>query len=237
MTHSTTPSRSRRVGATIATGAVLSLVATAAGAAVTPGDDPLALAGAITTTAPAGATLAVDHDCHTDPTLCPSGVGTTPLSGFPTAGSTYAILTTGSAALADQPTRPGGRAERIVTPYGTGSASIGGGAAGALTVGGTPAGVAAVKAAAEQPWVLRQAARKLARKAAKLERSARSAAPAKARKLTTKAKKLAKRSASLRKRAAATARQPLGTMAVTVTNPVTNPVNGRSEVLRLQLPR
>lgn len=204
MTHSTTPSRSRRVGATIATGAVLTLVATAAGAAMTPGDDPLALAGAITTTAPAGATLAVDHDCHTEPTLCPSGVGTTPLRGFPTAGSTYAILTTGNAALADQPTRPGGRAERIVTPYGTGSASIGGGAAGALTVGGTPAGVAAVKAAAEQPRVLRQAA-----------------------------KKLAKRSTSLRKRAAATARQPLGTMAVTVTNPV----NGRSEVLRLQLPR
>ena len=38
-----------------------------------------------------------------DESDCPTGVGNTPLAGFPTAGATYGVLTSGNAALADDP--------------------------------------------------------------------------------------------------------------------------------------
>ena len=42
-----------------------------------------------------------------DEGLCPTGVGNTPLAGFPTAGATYGILTSGNAAYADDPNTAG----------------------------------------------------------------------------------------------------------------------------------
>ena len=43
--------------------------------------------------------------------LCPTGVGSTPIAGFPTNGSTFAIITSGNAALADDPNDSGGSGE------------------------------------------------------------------------------------------------------------------------------
>ena len=83
-----------------------------ANAVVTPTSDAVAFASAITDpVAPTGASFAVNYPCVADdattPTidesLCPTGVGNTPLAGFPTAGATYGVLTSGNAALADDP--------------------------------------------------------------------------------------------------------------------------------------
>jgi hypothetical protein len=72
-----------------------------ANAVVTPSEDAVAFATAMSTVAPAGASFAVDYAC--DATVCPTAVSDTPLAGFPTSGTTYSILTTGNAALAEQP--------------------------------------------------------------------------------------------------------------------------------------
>ena len=107
--------RSRAV--VVGAGAVaLALVASSAGAAVQPGDDPGALAAAMAATTVTGSSLAVDYDCVVDDPAtpgedegaCPTGVGTTPLAGFPTNGSTYGIITSGNAAFADDPNDDGG---------------------------------------------------------------------------------------------------------------------------------
>lgn len=108
-----TNSRRRRSRATIiAAGAIaLSLVSASAGAAVVAGDDPGALAAAMAGTATVtGASLAVDYECVADDgatpedeSECPTGVGASPMAGFPTSGSTFAIITSGNAALADDP--------------------------------------------------------------------------------------------------------------------------------------
>lgn len=88
----------------------LSLVATAAGATVVSGKDPNALASAMVSGATvAGSSLAVDYACEVDDpttpeydeTNCPTGIGTSPMAGFPTHGTTFTILTSGNAALAD----------------------------------------------------------------------------------------------------------------------------------------
>jgi len=47
------------------------------------------------------ASLLVDYDCEAD--LCPTGIGDSPMAGFPTAGGTFGILTSGNAGLADNP--------------------------------------------------------------------------------------------------------------------------------------
>lgn len=103
--------RSRRVpGIIIAAVAAFSLITTAAAnAVVIPTDDLPSLAAAI---APAGtitaASQAFDYACVADDattpedeSLCPSGVADSFLGGFPTEGTSYGILTTGNAALAD----------------------------------------------------------------------------------------------------------------------------------------
>lgn len=105
-----------RAAAVAAGGIAVSLVWTSAGAAVTPGDDPAALASALVGTATTtGASMAVDYACvlddgatPEDETTCPTGVGTSPLAGFPTDGSTFAIMTSGNASLADDPNTEGG---------------------------------------------------------------------------------------------------------------------------------
>jgi hypothetical protein len=93
--------------------ATFSLVtAAAANAVITTTNDAPTLAGAL---APAGLVtgsgLAQAYTCVADDpgttdfdeSLCPSAVSDTPLAGFPTEGTTYDILTTGNAALADDP--------------------------------------------------------------------------------------------------------------------------------------
>ncbi len=58
-----------------------------------------------------------------DESDCPTGVGNTPLAGFPTAGATYGVLTSGNAALADDPNSSGGSGEswdRAATSIGSG---------------------------------------------------------------------------------------------------------------------
>lgn len=138
-------------------------------------------------------------------------------------------------------------ASRATTALGAGSAKIPAGGAGNLVLTTTPEGVAAVKAAKAAPAVLlAQAkvlitkAKKLIKKAKKLKKAARTAPPVKAAKLLKKAKKLLKRAKRLKKRAAALiaqskalSAQPLGTVVVTVTNTS----NGKSELLRIQVPR
>ena len=100
--------RSRAV--IVGAGAVaISLVWTSAGAAVISGDDPTTLSSALVGTATStGASLAVDYDCLIDDSTtaedeakCPTGVGDSPMAGFPTDGSTFAIMASGNAALAD----------------------------------------------------------------------------------------------------------------------------------------
>ncbi len=152
-------------------------------------------------------------------------------------------------------------AMKLTTALGSGSVTIPSGGAGNLVITNTPAGIAAVQAAKAQPAALlaqakkatqqakklKKKAKKLTKKAKKLKKQAKSSGPAKAAKLLKKAKKLKKkakkslkRSRSLKKQAAnltatsrALAAQPLGTVVVTLTNPA----NGKSELLRIQVPR
>ena len=101
----------RSRAAVVGVGAVaLTLVGSSAEAVVQTGDDASALAAAMSAVPVTGAALGVDYACETDDpgtpedeSACPTGVGTTPLAGFPTSGSTYTILTSGNAALADDP--------------------------------------------------------------------------------------------------------------------------------------
>lgn len=89
----------------------LCLVSSSAGAAVSSGDDAAALASAITSPgAFSAASLQVDYDCvgddagtPEDEAECPTGVGSSPMAGFPTSGATFTIMTSGNAALADDP--------------------------------------------------------------------------------------------------------------------------------------
>ena len=138
-------------------------------------------------------------------------------------------------------------ARRTTTPLGTGAATIPAGGSGNLVLTSTAAGIAAVQAAKAEPAALiaqaasmTKKAKKLLKKAKKLKKQVRTAPPAEATKLTKKAKKLTKKAKKLKKRAAALvtrsrtlAAQPLGTVVVTVTNPS----NGKSELLRFTVPR
>lgn len=138
-------------------------------------------------------------------------------------------------------------AKKVTTPLGSGTAKIPAGGTGNLVITTTPAGIAAVQAAKDQPAVLLaqakqlvQKAKKLIKKAKKLKRLAKTAPPAKAKKLLKKAKRLIKKAKRLKRRAAALtaqsktlAAQPLGTVVATVTNTS----NGKSELLRVQVPR
>jgi hypothetical protein len=78
------------------------LTATAANAVVATTNDLPTLASVI---APAGlitgSSQALTYTCAPDD--CPTGVSDTPLGGFPTEAGAYGILTTGNAALADDP--------------------------------------------------------------------------------------------------------------------------------------
>ena len=112
--------RSRAVAVGVGALALGFLTSSPVGAAVASGDDPVALATAIVGAAPlTGAALTVDYPCVVDdPTtttldegLCPTGVGTTPMAGFPTNGSTFGIITSGNAALADDPNNSAGDGE------------------------------------------------------------------------------------------------------------------------------
>jgi hypothetical protein len=101
--------RARRVAGILVTGVAgfsLALAGTA-NAVTTPTEDANALAVAV---GGASGALAFDYDCVADDggtpedeSLCPTGIGDTPMAGFPTAGPTYGILTTGNAAYADDP--------------------------------------------------------------------------------------------------------------------------------------
>lgn len=75
-----------------------------ADAAVTTTADPTALAAAA---AAAGTNVTGASFVALPPTGTPHAVSDTALAGFPTEGSTYAILTTGNAALADDPNSSG----------------------------------------------------------------------------------------------------------------------------------
>ena len=138
-------------------------------------------------------------------------------------------------------------ARKATTNLGSGSATIPAGGAGNLVITTTPEGIAAVQAAKAAPAALqaqaakaKAKAKKLAKKAKKLKKAAKTASPAKAKKLKKKAKKLLKKAkklkksaAALRAQAATLSAQPLGTAVLTVTNPS----NGKSELLRIQIPR
>lgn len=108
----------------------ISLVWSSAGAVVIAGDDPLALATSMAGSATfTGASLAVDYACVADDPatpedegLCPTGVGASAMAGFPTDGSSFAILTSGNAALADDANTEGGSGENWgvnATPIGS----------------------------------------------------------------------------------------------------------------------
>jgi hypothetical protein len=152
-------------------------------------------------------------------------------------------------------------AQRVSTPLGSGSLTIPAGGSGNLVITNTAAGIAAVQAAKAQPAALlaqaqeatqlakkyAKQAKKLKKKAKKLTKQAASAPPAQAAKLLKKAKKLKKKAKKLLKKSKALTRQaatltatsktlaaqPLGTVVVTLTNPA----NGKSELLRFQIPR
>ena len=113
-----------------------------ANAVVSTTTDAVAFASAITDPiSPTGAAFSIPelstpvglntyYDCVADdPTTafdesdCPTGVGNTPLAGFPTAGATYGVLTSGNAALADDPNVSAGSGEswdRAATSIGSG---------------------------------------------------------------------------------------------------------------------
>jgi uncharacterized repeat protein (TIGR01451 family) len=84
--------------------ATTAILATAGASAITPTSSASDLASAIVqdSSAVTGASFVTSP-----PTGTPNAVSTTPLTGFPTAGASYAILTTGDATLADQPNNSG----------------------------------------------------------------------------------------------------------------------------------
>jgi hypothetical protein len=84
--------------------AVAVIVGTSAGAAITPSSSAADFAAAITSD-PA---LVIGSSFVTKPPSgTPNAVSTTALTGFPTDGSSYAILTTGNATIADSPNSSG----------------------------------------------------------------------------------------------------------------------------------
>jgi hypothetical protein len=105
------------------------------------------------------------------------------------------------------------------TPLASGSASIPAGTTQQVTLPVTPEGKKAVQAAIDKPAKLKKKAKKLLKKAKDAEGN-------KAQKLRKKAKKLKKQAKALKK-------QPLGTVAATITNPS----NGATDILSLTLPR
>ena len=78
-----------------------------AGAGVTPTANALELARAL---AQSPATIGGAEFATAPPAGTPDGVSDTPLAGFPTSGSTYAVLTTGDATLAPTPNDAGNTA-------------------------------------------------------------------------------------------------------------------------------
>jgi hypothetical protein len=99
--------RARRLPAILVAGvAGFSLVLSGtANAVTTPTEDANVFAAAV---GGASGAYAFDYDCVADDggtpedeSLCPTGVSDIPLAGFPTAGSSYGVLTTGNAAYAD----------------------------------------------------------------------------------------------------------------------------------------
>ncbi len=99
-----------RLGLAIAGAATLSLITTsAATAAVAPSEDPVALGNAMSAVGVTGAALTIDYDCTAGP--CPTGIGDSALAGFPTAGGTFGIITSGDANLADDANTEGGSGE------------------------------------------------------------------------------------------------------------------------------
>jgi hypothetical protein len=91
----------RRIGFLLA-GCLAFAVITAApaGAAITGTNSATTLGNALTTVPLTGATLDVSPE---PPPPFANGTDDTPLAGFPTAGGTFTILTTGDVALADDP--------------------------------------------------------------------------------------------------------------------------------------
>jgi hypothetical protein len=75
-------------------------VAASAGATITPTSDPAAVAGAMPA---AGVSIGAASFVSVPPTGTPAGVGDTPIAPYPADGPTYAVLSTGNAAQADQP--------------------------------------------------------------------------------------------------------------------------------------
>ena len=105
--------RSRAPGIFIAGLAGASLILSGTAHAVTtPTEDANAFAFAVATAR--AARFVFDYDCvaddpatvGVDESLCPTGISDTPLAGFPTAGPSYGILTTGNAAFADDADGP-----------------------------------------------------------------------------------------------------------------------------------
>jgi hypothetical protein len=87
------------------------LLPSAAPAAITPTRDAVALANAVAvdSSVVTGATFPTiaDPGSPPDPSFNPAALSDTPLGGFPRNGSTYAILSTGDATLADKPNDSG----------------------------------------------------------------------------------------------------------------------------------
>ncbi len=132
------------------------------------------------------------------------------------------------------PRKASARAAKATTALGSGSVSINGGSSGTLTLTSTPTGVGALKAAADQPAKLKAASKKLTKKAKKFKKKAKKAKSAKkTKKFAKKAKKFKKKAKKAKKSAASIAKQPLGTVVVTITNPT----NGKSDLLRILMPR
>jgi hypothetical protein len=108
--------RFRAPGLAIVGAAAISLVSAgiAMGAVGTTSDSSIFATAVSDGVAPTGSSFAVSYACQPDDTtnpggLCPTGIGNTPLAGFPTAGPTYGILTSGNAAYADDPNSEGGK--------------------------------------------------------------------------------------------------------------------------------
>ena len=99
----------RRLGVAIAAcGLMAALYASPAQAAVNGTDNAMDLANALAT----GPVLAAGLDAApVDPAdpIYPAGIGDSPLGGFPTAGATFTVLTSGDATLADNPNDSGGK--------------------------------------------------------------------------------------------------------------------------------
>jgi hypothetical protein len=89
-----------------------------ANAVITTTTDGVAFATAVGAVAPTGGAFSQNYPCVTDDpgtpedeTRCPTGVSDTPLAGFPTAGSTYGIISTGNVAYADDPNNDEGTSD------------------------------------------------------------------------------------------------------------------------------